>query len=217
MYSKVLRMDNIPKKLLNAGIKKYYKKNDIVIKQGDILTHVHILVKGKILVYFNTDEGAIYYESLLLSPCICGEAFVIRQKQINSYFECLENAEVIMIPKNTLLNLMRTDFDITMYIYNITALKFDIWTRHAEEYSILSAEKRIIFLLIELAELVGKQIDDKIKIDFKISQQFIGNITSVKRTSTVRTLDKLKDNHILEYCDGLYYINDLDLLKKFVE
>lgn len=213
MNDKILRMDDIPEKLLNIGVKKYFKKGDVIIDQGDILTHLYILVKGKILVYVNTDKGSIYYDLLLVAPCILGEAFVIRQKEITASFKCLENTEIIMIPKVTLLNILRTDFDINMYIYNITAEKFDIWSEHSEEYATLSSEKRIILFLIELTEVLGIENDGKIKIDLNISQRFISNFTSTKRTSTVNTLDKLKNQDILEYHDGYYYIKKFDSLK----
>lgn len=214
MYNRILKMDDIPKNFFDVGERKMFKKNEVIIHEGKIMDDMYILVKGKILVFSNSKDGLICSKLILVPLCIIGEVSVITQKHITSSFMCMENSEVITINRNTLLNLMKNDFNINNFLYEITAKKFYKKSSHLLEYTTLSSEERIILFLVELAETFGVKTDNKIKIDFHISQQFISNFASVERTTTVRALNKLKDNNILDYHDGYYYINNLDLLKK---
>lgn len=216
MFDKIFGMDDIPEKLFNIGERKFFRKNDIIIHQGQLINYLYILVKGKILIYRYTNKGLMYYNRLLIPACTFGEAHVLTQKEITGSFICLENTEVIMIPRKTLLDLIKNDFNISIFIYDVTAKKIGTYNGHAEEFASLSSEQKIIFFLIELAEKLSIKIEGKIKIDLNISQQFISKFTSVERTSTVRAFNKLKEKHILEYDNGYYYINDLDLLKKMI-
>lgn len=215
MYYSIIKMDNIPKKLLNVGEKQFLKKNDVLIHSGELVNYAYVLLKGKVLVYYDTVKGSLYSD-LILAPCIIGEEHVICQKEMVGTFKCLENSEVIKISRKILLDLMKTDFDINIFIYKKVAYLFDQTGLKLETYSSLPSEKRVILFLIELADLLGIEMDGKIKIDLNISQQFISNFVSVERTSTVNAFNKLKAKHILEYYDGYYYISDLESLKKMV-
>lgn len=215
MNYSIIKLDNIPKKLLNVGKKQFLKKNDILIYSGELVNYAYILLKGKVLVYYDTAKGSLYSD-LILAPCIIGEETVICQNEIVGTFKCLQNCEFIKIPRKILLDLMKTDFEINIFLYKKVTTLFNQSGLKLSTYSSLPSEKKVILFLIELAEALGIDMDGKIKIDFNISQQFISNFVSVERTSTVNAFNKLKDKHILEYHDGYYYINDLESLKKMV-
>lgn len=215
MPQKILKMDNIPEKLLKAGQKRYFKKNQIIIHAGDLLDHVYILVKGKILVLANSKQGSLIYDFLLVPQCIIGESYVINQEHITATFKCLSNVEVLMISKHTLLDMMESDFSITKYLYKITSSKFENIIKQAREYATLSAESRIILILIDFAEKLGENIDGRIKINYQLSHQFISDFVGVTRLTTINALRKLEQNNLITISDGYYYLDDIDALKNF--
>lgn len=215
MSYKIIKTDNIPEKLYDIGEIECFKKNNIFINSGDTLDYCYILVKGSILLIKNSKSGSQIYTCLLVPPCILGEMHVISNKKMEPTHKCLENIEVIKIPRDTLLNIIKSDIDLLVYLQNIFLLKMDIMAEQASDYATMTAEERITKILIEFAEFFGKQIDGKTKINYKISQQFISNLTGVKRGTTVRAFDKLKEKKLIEFSNGFYYIVDLDLLKKY--
>lgn len=216
MSCKILKTDNIPEKLYSVGEKKYFKKNEIIINSGDILDYCYILVKGSILLIKNSKCGSLIYTCLLVPPCILGEIHVISKEKMEPTHKCIENVEVIKIHRNTLLNILSSDTDfLVFYLQNILLSKLNIIAEQASDYATMSSEKRITKILIEFAEFFGKHVDGKIKITYKISQQFISNLTGVKRGSAVRAFDKLKEKKLIDFSNGFYYILDIDLLKKY--
>lgn len=215
MNQKILKIDNIPQKLYHVGERKFFKKNDIIVHSGDIADHIYILVKGSILLLTNAKSGASFYHYLLVPPNLIGETHIFSRKEMEPTLKCVDNVEVIKINRNTLLNITSSDLDIANYLQDIFLLKLNSMAKQTIDYATLSSEERITDVLLEFAEVLGEEINGKIKIKYKISQQFISNLTGVKRITTYRAFEKFKELNIIEYRDGYYYINNLDFLKNY--
>lgn len=216
MQHKIFKMDDIPEKLLSSGKKVFFKKDEIIFHSGDKPAFFYILVKGKVISISNTKSGAMIYDVLVLPPCIIGESCIINNEEIPSTFKCLDNVELIKITKNVLLDIYKTDIDVALYLHGVTSNKFKSLMLQNIDYSTLSSEQRIVQVLIEFAELLGKNFEGKVKINFKITQQFISDIVGVKRITTSRTFEKLKHDNVLELIDGIYYVKDIALLKHYL-
>lgn len=214
MSGKIIKTDRIPKKLYNYGERKFFKKNSIIIQSGDFIDYIYILVKGSILILSNTKSGSTIYHFLLVPPCPFGLIHAINKKEVIPTIKCLDNVEVIKISRNTVLSLMESDIDISTCLQNQMFSSIQAMNNQAINYASLTSEERITKALIEFADVLGEQVDDNIKINYKISLQFIGNFTGVKRTTTYRIFEKLREKDIIEFIDSYYYIKNLDLLKK---
>lgn len=214
MQTVVSSIQKIPKNLLNIGDKKYFEINDIFVHQGEIINQLYILIKGKIIVYHENRDGTSHYHNLLISPCLMGELNVIAQTEMPFNYKCVEKSELIVIRRDTLINIMKTDFDITLFLYSLNSKYSFNAEKLIRQYSDFSCENRVIKLFSEFTEAFGVQVNDKIKINYKFTQQFISDLANVKRATTVRTLRKLKEKKIIEYSKGKYYILDFNLLKK---
>lgn len=216
MIKKVNKTHNIPLELFNIGNRKYFKKNEVFIHQGDINNYMYILVKGKVILYSEDENGSFYLGSILASPCVIADQHVISQKKMKYSFKCIEKSELIKINRDAIIEIMKADFDVNMFLYNLNTNNFFVLCDRVYEYSKISPERRVIQLFLELTEEFGIKVKDRIKINFKFTQQFISDLANIERSTTVRTIKKLKDKHILEYDDGYYYVNNMDLLKRMI-
>lgn len=213
MPNKIFKMSNVPKKLIDAGEKEYYKKNDIIIHAGDLLDSIYILVKGKIVVITYTLTGVMVYDFLLVPPCVIGQTHALNKKEMSATLKCIEDVEVLKISLSTLINILKSDINIVMYLYEITFKLVENYSYQAREYATLSSEEQIAHILVEFAEVLGEEIDGKIKINFKFSHQFIGDFVGVTRQTAITIFKKLKQRNIISKSNGYYYINNLAALK----
>lgn len=129
-------------------------------------------------------------------------------------YKCIEDSEFINISRNTIIEIMKTDFEVNMFIYNVNTNNFFNLVNRVHDYSKVSSERRVILLFIEFVEEFGVKVEDKIKINFKFTQQFISDLVNVERSTAVRTIKKLKEMNIIEKINGYYYIKDINLLKE---
>lgn len=213
MANKIFQTNNIPKKLISAGEIISFKKNEIIIHPGDMLNNIYILVKGKIIVITNSANGSMVYDLLVVPPSIIGHTHLLNNKEMTATFKCIEDIEVIKISTDNLMNIIKSDFDVFMYLYQISFMLIEKYSFQAREYATFSSEERIVKILIEFAEVLGKEINGKIKIDFKLSHQFISDLVGVTRMTTLHALQKLEKMNIITISAGTYYINDFSALK----
>lgn len=216
MYKKILRMENIPEKLINIGERVVINKNDFLYNTGDKMEDMFILLKGKVLVITEHTDGSSIYEALMLPKCVIGEMVIVDEKIISPHtFKCIEISELVKISKQELEDSLVSDHDILMYLYKTTNHILGKFVIQSNEYATLSAQERIANILVEFVEEFGIEKDQKIKINYKISQQFISNLVGVRILTTARILKKLNDENIAFYKDGYYFIKNLELLKQY--
>lgn len=216
MNYKIQYMDNIPDELLNAGEKKLFKKNEVLHEEGEIPKGMYILLKGIVLVLSEMSNGDIKIHSLFKPLCTILDIYTITSQESNYKFVCYNNVEVIFISNQELTNIMINNYEITKFFFNIASDKINRLSYQLHEYDLFNGEKRIYNVLLEFAKHYGINENNRIRINFKISQQFISNLVGVRRMSTIRTFDKLKAENILEFEDSNYYIKNIDLLKEYV-
>lgn len=212
MQKKILKMEYIPEKLLKYGIKKKYRKNEVILRAGDNFAGIYILIKGSVLIYNYSKQGKINYELLLVPPCIIGDGHTINNRKSYSNFKCLEDVEIVFIEKNEFLKILELNFDLTLFIFNSIDNKFRIYASFAEQVGFLKSEQQVYNLLLELVEHFGIEISGKLKINYHITQQFISNLLGINRSSTVEAFNHLKEQNVIEIVNGYYYINDLKAL-----
>lgn len=215
MHKKILKMEDPPEKLIDIGERMLFNKNEILYNIGDKFDYVYILVKGKMLVITDHMNGSSIYDFLLVPNCVIGEMCMVNDVVSPSIFKFIEDSEIIKLNKDILENILNRDNEITKYLYSVTSYLLYRFIIQANEYATLSAQERIANILIEFAEEFGYNTNGKIKITFKISQQFISNLVGVKILTTARILKKLKEKNIVDYYDGHYYIMNLELLKQY--
>lgn len=215
MHRNIMKADIVPKRFYEVGEQKHFKKNHIIVRSGDFLDNIYILVKGSIVMMSDTINGNSIYYYLMVPPFIMGETHVVYNKEAEITLKCMDNVEVISIDRNTFTNLFKSNIELSKYLESKVQNKMEMLSCQTLEYSTLSFEVRIINFLIEFAEVFGEEIDDKIKINYNLSQQFISNFIRVQRVTIYRFFERLKENNIIEFYNGYYYIKNLDRLKQF--
>lgn len=211
MYHKIMKMNNIPEKLLNLGQKKKYKKNENVINIGDSISDLYLLTKGELVQITYSKFGTMIYDFLILAPSAIGGINDENYKSIST-FKCIEDSEIIIISKNNITNIINTDYEIKCYIDFIPIKLLSIFINRSATSSI---EERMVDILLEFAEEFGENINGKIKINYKLSQPFMSNLLGVSRRTTFGIFKKLQEENLLEYNDGYYYIKDLEQLRRY--
>lgn len=74
---------------------------------------------------------------------------------------------------------------------------------------------RICNLLEIFASYYGEEINGKIRISIRLSQQILSKLLCVNRITTVRIIKKMKELHLIEQINGYYWIVSLEALSEY--
>ncbi|RJE47285.1 cyclic nucleotide-binding protein [Dehalobacter sp. MCB1] len=212
-FSRIVKFRDIPEKLLDVGEELFFAKNKVVFSQGNVPDRFYYIKDGRIKSYKYSPRGNEQILTLLEKGSIFLESGVLFDIPIDNYFETMEDSHLIFFRKKDLLELLVTDIDVTLYVMQSVSRKFHFYEYLFDELQFFNTEWRICNLLLTFADHFGIEVDNKIKLNFKASQQLISNILGVNRGTTIKIFNKLKELNLIEQTNGFYFIKDLKQLK----
>ncbi len=214
-FSRIYKPDNVTKTLPSWGQELYFEKNKIIISPGDILEGFYFVKEGRVIAYEYSPKGNEKIICILEKGSIFLESNALFAVPAFCYFVTTEPTTLVFVKKEDLLNLLANDLDITLFVMQSLTKKFYSNVNHVDELLFYDTEWRICNLLSTFADHFGVKEEDGIKLDLKISQQFISNILGINRITTVRIIKKFKKIKLIEQIGGYYYIKDLQKLKSY--
>jgi CRP/FNR family transcriptional regulator len=212
-YLRITKFYNIPEKLMAVGEEFFFAKNKTLFSPEDIPDGFYYVKEGRVKtcsyspknnenILSLVEKGGIFLETNPLFNIPCGY-----------YFKTVEPSTLLFFKKKDILDLLKTDFEVTQFLLQSITCKFYTCTQVLDELLVHDSEWRICRLLLTFAANFGKETEGKTKLNIKISQQFISEMLGVTRGTTIKVINKLKELNLIEQTNGYYYIKDLQRLK----
>lgn len=209
--------EDIPKNLLKIAECKFYRKNtDIIIPFGDYAKGLYYIISGKMTPVLYSNNGQEKSMGFAAGKTIFGEALLFTPAPNDVYMKFLEDTELLFISKEKFISILKTDFDVTLYILTSLSKKTMGLTKHNTEIIFYDSEKKVCLYFMNMIDRYGIKDGNVVKIDFKINQPLISNIIGVNRVTTAKAVKKLKEANLLELVNGYYIIKDLKCFKTYI-
>lgn len=190
----------------------YFKKHDIICKQGTEVTHALFLIKGTAKLYIEglNNKNIILY--LLKPPAYIGLLSFFESSDYSYSVAAVEESEVCFIK----LNLVKE-----LYIENHELL---LSLNKAFGKSVANIMKKIISLNQKqirgrIAEnlIYLSNLNDSYNFNLGLSRKEIGEMAAISEENTVRLLSEFANETIISIKGRYIEILDMPLLKKISE
>jgi CRP/FNR family transcriptional regulator len=206
-----LRPDEQLHKLFQRGQKFEFRKGDAVM-EGDT-KHVFMLESGFVRAFDVNNRGDefthVIYTNFDMFP-----AYRVFDEDPHIHYEALSNASLYALPRSALVQAARTDIHVCHTLLRVTSTQSRIFSDRVRNLEFRQAPERVIYRLILMAARFGeKQPDGSCYIEAPISQPVIAGMVNASRESVSRTMEKLKNDGLIEYNSRHITIYDLDALK----
>lgn len=198
-------------------VKREYPKGQVLYFHGDEGHEMYIIKSGTLKI-FRSHEG----QEIIFGHQFPGEA--IGELEIFHYnhhrtasVAAIEKTVVWMAKKQDILDLSKLYPEIlrkTIYILSERLTQAD---RKLEYLAFLDSRIRVANLLLDLYSNFGKKSDERLLIDWKMTQQHLANMIGSSRESTARTLQQFQVDGIISIHNKQYYILDMEKLQQIAE
>jgi CRP-like cAMP-binding protein len=168
-----------------------FPRGSVIYAPQDAADGVLLLAAGRAKVYTITDEGKQAILAFIEPGEIFGELAVVDQEGREDYAEALENAAVVLIPKQAILDLMDTRPQVSLAITKLMGLRRRRLERRLKSLMFRSTRDRLIHALLELAEEYGDITEEGIALRIRLSHQDLANLIGSTRESVTLTLGEL--------------------------
>lgn len=212
---RIITVNNCIEKLFPLGESLSLAPDTIFIQPSDPPDYCYIIKSG-IVVGTEIYPNGMVREGLIMAPySMIGEAFVLLNEPSPITFRTVLQSELIRISRDSLLQALSIEPELYKIITESLTKKFLSSMDEIRQIATCNVTWRICNLLEIFAVYYGEEINGKIRISIRLSQQIISKLLCVNRITTVRIIKKMKDLHLIEQINGYYWIVDQNAFSEY--
>lgn len=189
-----------------------FRKNEIVHLEGDMPTHMMMLVSGTVRVY---KEGIGNRTSIIrmLKPYdFFGYRAIIANETYNTNVSCCETSEIYLVERDIFMRLIQENNQFC-YLF-LTDMAKDLGGSDTRSVNIgqKHIRGRLAETLLYLKDTYGLD-DDKATISMYMSREDLANLSNMTTSNAIRTLSSFGDEGIISTDGRKIKILDLESLE----
>ena len=200
--------------VLQHGVLREYRKNDIIIQAGQELEALAYLKDGVVKTVAPEESGQEKIIWYIESGCVLGETPLFNNKPCAYYFQAVEDCRVYWFSKSTVYGVILVKYpEITRSLLSIMARKVHVLSTQVEDQVFLKPMARVA-KVIYLFYSKKKETGWKEYPSLPVSQEDIANLLGLHRVTVNQALQAMRNSGILENNTHRIIVRDVELLKK---
>lgn len=194
---------------------KIYKKNEIIIAEGDPVQGVYFICRGKIKIssLYELDHERIMRLSNT-GDLVGHRALYTPTSPISA--TALEDSELIYIPKDIFIRFISANPKFALFL--IEFISKDLHDTEERMKSMIHHEVivRIANLICMLIDAYGFSSKDPKKLEYMLSRKDIASFAGTTYESVIRNLNNLEELKLIKIDKKNLIIPSEDALRKFI-
>lgn len=188
-----------------------FKKKNVLYVEGHRPHSVYYLLSGKIKGYKSNDDGKDFIGNIYTAGDFFGYTPVLENITYTESAEVLEDAEVMLIPKEEFISLLTDDAQVAKQFIQLLSKNIIEKEEALVNMAYNSLRKKVAFGLIQVLEKFRKDKNDKEIIE--LSRENLAQVTGVATESLIRTLADFKSENLIDLHPGKIIIINENKLK----
>jgi len=176
--------------LFRDGKHEVYRKNAIIINEGDLSDCAYLIHSGKVKIFLGDEDGKEIVLTELTTGGYFGEMALIDQHKRSATVMATEDTELTVISRQSFKECLHSNPDISERIMLGLVTNLREANNKISSLVFLDAHERVAKMLLTLAEVQ----DGRLVIDIKPTQQHIANVVGTSREMISRILRQMTED-----------------------
>jgi len=212
-FLKDVKSTGLIQKLSEQYAVENYDKKQMLYQEGKRPRFLFYLVKGKVKAYKSHEDGKEYITNLYSDGDFIGYTALIEDSNYDDSATILEDAEVMMIPKDDFLQMVYSDISIASKFIHIITQNVKEKEDRLLNLAYSSLRKRVAKALVDIVEKFNlKEQSSPIEISREDIAQYVGTATE----SLIRTLSDFKAEKHIDIRSGKIVVNNVEKLRNLL-
>ena len=191
-------------------------RRQIVYLPGDPGEHLFFIQGGRIKCSKVSRDGKELTLTYVAAGEFFGELCVLDGKPREEMAEAMKNSIVTALPRESIRALLLTDSQIAFRFIKVIGERRRLMETKIEHLVFRDVHAKLASLLLELGREYGKETEDGLQIDQKITHQEMANLIGSTRETISLTLAAFKRKELIELQGRTVVLTDLDGLAALV-
>jgi CRP-like cAMP-binding protein len=192
-----------------------FKKKQIVYFAGNHPNKLYYVIKGKVKIYKNNEQGKELVTDLFSPGDFFGYVALLEDVPYKDTAEALEDTEVAVIPKKEFEELMNKDKEVAKKFIRLLAKNISDKENQLLGLAYNSLRKKVAeALLLIQKKYYREETQNQFMID--INRENLSSIAGTAKESLIRTLSDFKTEKLIDIVNGEISILDQKKLERMV-
>jgi len=176
---------------------QYFRKGEIIYKEGDTPQGFVCLSKGKVKLYKEGVGGRDQIVRMAKPIGFIGYRALFAEENYSATAEALEDSVVCIIEKNAFMGILRNNAELTLIILKSVATELGFSTNRTVTLTQKHIRGRLAESLIFLRDTYGLEDDGK-TIKVYLSREDLANLSNMTTSNAIRTLSGFAEEGVIE-------------------
>ena len=181
-----------------AGSRRYYKRETVVLLEEDAGSVLFIIVEGKVKVSRTSTDGREVILSILADSDFFGEMAILDGQARSATVTAIEDTELFIIQRAQFLDLLQTHPEIAIALLQELTRRLRQADIKIKALSLKDAEGKVATVILQLADDLGKIKSGIVEIEKMPLQQDLANMAGTSRETISRTLHAFAKKELIE-------------------
>ena len=191
-----------------------FKKNELLICQGEVADQVHLLVSGKLRVYYKSEDGGqttiFYYQA----PSLIGEMEILERLPYAGSVAAMEPSKTVMMNRLDYLSLLHSNHQVCFNLIKILSRHLYEGGGSLRVRLFGQVENILASALFSLAQLDGIPHEGGIWIARQLNKSELAQTLGIARKSVIRAFSKLQKEGLVALKGNEIFLPKLAELKR---
>jgi CRP/FNR family transcriptional regulator, cyclic AMP receptor protein len=173
-----------------------YKKKQILYAEGQRPKGVYYIISGKVKIYKANDDGKELITNIFSSGDFFGYNYILEEISYREHAQILEDAQLMLIPKEDFLSLISTDFQVASQFIKIISHSVLEKEESLLNLAYNSLRKKVAYQILQVVEKFKK--DDPAIKSINLSRESLAQAAGIATESLIRTLSDFKSEKLID-------------------
>jgi CRP-like cAMP-binding protein len=204
-------------RLNRRALVRRFKRHTVVYAPTEPGESVLVLTSGRVKIKGVTPDGREAILAFIEEGELFGELALLDGQPRQEFAETVEDSEVLLIPRDDLLELMEARPDLALSVTKLIGLRRQRVEGRLRDLLFLTSRDRMARILLELVETYGVRSGHRWEIRLPLSQQELANLIGVSRETATIVLGQMQAKGLVEVGRRRITVADLRRLRAEVE
>lgn len=186
-------------KYLHLGTKMLRKSGDYIIAVSDNPAGLYFLHKGRVKSNLLSKDGMMKTINIKAERTIFGEQFVFHHQPGIYEAIALDDCELYFFTRERILELMKKDFEITLFIAKSQSIMARMMAYQIHDMSVSNILRSLARVLYSICCYEKKDHPQNKEIIINLTHEQIANMLGAHRVTVTKNLNRLKSLGVLDY------------------
>lgn len=184
--------------IVNTINHKQYSKGEVIFSEANVANTLYFINQGKIKLYKYTKDGKEQILHILSEGEFFGELELIKPSKYGFNAKAIVDSKICTLTKDEMKDIMMKNPEIGIKVLETLGERLSKVESLVQNLATNDVDSRMAYLLIDLMEKYGDNLEQNISIELPLSREDMANFIGVTRETISRKLKKFEDEDLIK-------------------